>query len=126
MDNFKIYISSNQGSTWDVIKDDIEGIFPVILPTYTGRILCAYIFENTSTKKNDLAIIYTDNDGTAWSDTITIRQDIIQGELGLEQSYTGTIYLTYWKKYNNVDTEYICWSYDNGLTWDVSNEKVIT
>lgn len=118
---FWVYVSYDNGLTWSGIDiGPFVGEIPVILPTYTGRIICAYIesFLDGTVKKYNLKLIYSDNDGTNWSNPILIRELVDLSDIGIEQAFNNTIYLTYWKGRR----KYLCWSYDNGETWKTENE----
>ena len=110
---FEVFKTDNEGTTWSIIKNDIEGTYPCGGETMTGRIFCFYI-HNSDT----LRYVYSDNQGTDWSDPADIIADIDEAQLGWREDETGRIWVSYWK----TDKPYVIYTNDRGENWSAPIE----
>ena len=118
MANFEVFKTDNNGGTFSIIKNDIDGTFPCGGETMTGRIFCFYIAYNESIKKYDLKRIYSDNQGTDWSSPADIIADIDEAQLGFREDETDRLWVSYWK----TDKPYVIYTNDRGTTFEAPIE----
>ena len=115
---FEVFKTDNEGTTWFIIKNDIDGTFPCGGESADGRIWCFYVAYNESTKKYDLKMVYSDNQGTDWESPADIVADIDEAQLGWREDETGKIWVSYWK----TDKPYVIYTNDRGENWSTPIE----
>lgn len=102
---FEIYKTDDDGGTWVIIKNDIDGTYPCGGEDVTGRIWCFYCAENGD--NIDLRCFYSDDQGGHWYNSAkelvppaipdTIFADIDEASLSFWVDEFGFHWISYWK-----------------------------
>ena len=106
-DNAKIYSSATNGTSWTtVLTLENFSYFPTICELLTCSIFCFYLWKDGSSVYN-IRFIQSFDSGNSWSSPVTKINNVVFGSLGLTESLTGLILLTYWKTVGAVDKQFV-------------------
>lgn len=111
---YKIWSSSDNGTTWNLIKSDVEGYFPCGRIDDTGRL---WVFYYRSDK---IYYDYSNDEWTTWHGETEVNLGATvpaEGKVGLCIDVTGRLYISFW---DNADNEKYAYSND-AITWTVGD-----
>ena len=95
--NSLIKQSVDLGNSWtSVLAMEDESYFPTISEAMFPIIFVFYILKDGS--DYHIRLIKSLDSGNSWSSPVTKISDVLFGSLGLTESLTGFIFLSYWKK----------------------------
>jgi len=121
--SFDLYESVDDGVTWSK-KNTFDGYYPVYLVSFTGRHFIFYLLEDyTNPEFFLLCYLYSDDLGKSWtSGSSAIDVFLIDQQIGVDQTYTGKIIVSYQKfnSINNTIDTLLATSVDDGITWSIS------
>ena len=104
--NSLIKQSVDLGNSWtSVLAMEDESYYPVLTEAMFPIIFCFYILKSGS--DYHIRLIKSFDSGTNFSSPVTKISDVVFGSLGLEESLTGTILLTYWKDDAGTDKQFL-------------------
>ena len=82
-----------------------DSYYPVLTEAMFPLIFVFYILKDGS--DYHIRLIKSFDSGTNFSSPVTKISDVVFGSLGLEESLTGTILLTYWKDDAGTDKQFL-------------------
>ena len=125
--------STDKAKTWEYVSTiaadpggELKGFLePGIVRTKTGRIIAGL---RNHANENAIYIAYSDDDGKTWIPPF--KTEMIGHPVDLIQLSDGRIVATYGVRegvgrHTEPGGIRACFSYDNGETWDVSNEVIL-
>ena len=95
--NSLIKQSVDLGNSWtSVLAMEDDSYYPVLTEAMFPIIFVFYILKDGS--DYHIRLIKSLDSGANWSSPVTKISDVVFGSLGLVESLTGFIFLSYWKK----------------------------